>query len=164
MGKHKQQQEEKPDWVKIGSCLYRYRTANYYALVRFKGKQIRHCLETDDLELARRKRAKFKTELAKTTPVESRRTIKKQAELFLAGLVGRTQHQAWVEFLHYRKSGQLKLLQSARIKAQLKKLSEMGHDIAREAINTSIANGWQGIFPPKGQKTTQARKAVIRAL
>jgi hypothetical protein len=40
----------------------------------------------------------------------------------------------------------------------------MGHDIALEVINTSIANGWQGIFPPKGQKTTQARKAVIRAL
>jgi len=88
MGKHKKTQEEKSDWVKIGSCLYRYRMANYYALVRFKGKQIRHCLETDDLELARRKLAKFKTDLEKTTPSESRRTIKQQAELFLSGLVG----------------------------------------------------------------------------
>lgn len=88
MGKHKKPQEKKSDWVKIGSCLYRYRMSNYYALVRFKGKQIRHCLETDDLELARRKLAKYKTELAKTTPSESKRTIKQQADVFLNGLVG----------------------------------------------------------------------------
>jgi hypothetical protein len=72
--------------------------------------------------------------------------------------------QAWNEYLDYRKAGKFKPLQPASIKAQLKQLSEMGHDIAVEAINTSIRNGWQGIFPPKGQKTTEARKAVIRSL
>ena len=70
--------------------------------------------------------------------------------------------QAWGGFLDYRKAGHLKLLQPASIKAQLKKLSEMGHDIAVEAINQSIANGWQGIFPPKGQKPMEARKPVVR--
>lgn len=88
MGKHKKSEETKSDWVRIGSCLYRYRMANYYALVRFKGKQIRHCLETEDLELARRRLAKYKLELEKTEPTESRRTIKKQADVFLSGLVG----------------------------------------------------------------------------
>jgi len=72
--------------------------------------------------------------------------------------------QVWGEYLNYRKAGKFKPLQPASIAAQLKQLSEMGHDIAVEAINTSIRNGWQGIFPPKGQKTTEARKAVIRTL
>ena len=72
--------------------------------------------------------------------------------------------QAWSEFLDYRKAGKFKPLQPASIAAQLKQLSEMGHDIAVEAIATSIRNGWQGIFPPKGQITTEARKAVIRSL
>jgi hypothetical protein len=68
MAKHKKIQEEKSDWVKMAACPSWYRIANYYAIVRFKGKQIRHCLETDDLELARANKAKFKAELAKTTP------------------------------------------------------------------------------------------------
>ena len=72
--------------------------------------------------------------------------------------------KAWSEFLDYRKAGKFKPLQPASIKAQLKQLSEMGHDIAVEAIATSIRNGWQGIFQPKGQKTTEARKTVIRSL
>lgn len=88
MSKPKKTQEKKSDWVKVGPCLYRYRSKNYYALIRFKGKQIRHCLETDDLELARRRLAKFKTDLEKTNPTESRRTIHQQSEVFLKGLTG----------------------------------------------------------------------------
>lgn len=72
--------------------------------------------------------------------------------------------QAWSEFLNYRKVGKFKLLQPASIKAQLLKLSVMGHDTAIEAINDSIANGWQGIFPPKGQKPMEARKPVVRSI
>jgi len=69
--------------------------------------------------------------------------------------------QAWSEFLDYRKAGKFKPLQPASIKAQLKNLAEMGHDAAIEAIHNSIANGWQGIFPPKGQKP-EARKPEVR--
>ena len=72
--------------------------------------------------------------------------------------------QAWSEFLNYRKAGKFKPLQPASIKAQLLKLSGMGHDTAIEAINDSIANGWQGIFPPKGQKPMEARKPVVRSI
>jgi hypothetical protein len=92
MGKHKKAQEEKSDWVKIGSCLYRYRewADHGTALVSLtRASRIRHCLETDDLEPARRKLAKFKTDLEKTTPSESRtaRSSSRQ-ELSLSGLVG----------------------------------------------------------------------------
>jgi hypothetical protein len=69
--------------------------------------------------------------------------------------------QAWNEYLDYRKAAKFKPLQPASIKAQFKKLSEIGHDIAIEAITNSIANGWQGIFPPKGQKPMEARKTVV---
>ena len=88
MSKHKKTQETESDWSKIGPCLYRYRKANYYALVRFKGKQIRQSLDTDDLEMARRKLKKFRSDLETTKPSESRRTIAMQSEIFLAGLVG----------------------------------------------------------------------------
>jgi hypothetical protein len=37
----------------------------------------------------------------------------------------------------------------------------MGHDEAIEAINQSIANGWQGIFPPKGKKLAPAQAKEV---
>jgi hypothetical protein len=42
----------------------------------------------------------------------------------------------------------------------------MGHDTAIEAINDSIANGWQGIFPPKknNSQPMDARKPVVRSV
>ena len=72
--------------------------------------------------------------------------------------------KAWESFLAYRKSSRLKALAPASVEAQLLKLSGMGHDTAIEAINDSIANGWQGIFPPKGQKPMEARKSVVRSI
>ena len=71
---------------------------------------------------------------------------------------------AWESYLAYRKSSRLKSLAPASIQAQLRNLSEMGHDAAIAAINQSIANGWQGIFPPKEQKPMGARKPVVRML
>jgi hypothetical protein len=72
--------------------------------------------------------------------------------------------KAWEGFLAYRKSSRLKALATASIQAQLQNLSEMGHDGAIAAIKQSIANGWQGIFPPKGQKPMEARKPVVRTI
>jgi hypothetical protein len=37
----------------------------------------------------------------------------------------------------------------------------MGHDEAIEAINQSIANGWQGIFPPKNKKPAPAKAKEV---
>jgi len=47
-------EKAEPGWKKIGPCLYRYKGRAYYGLVKHKGKQIRHSLETEDLTLARR--------------------------------------------------------------------------------------------------------------
>ena len=71
---------------------------------------------------------------------------------------------AWESYLAYRKASRLKSLAPASIQAQLRNLSEMGHDEAIEAIHQSIANGWQGIFPRKCQKPMEARKPVVRTI
>ena len=68
---------------------------------------------------------------------------------------------AWESYLAYRKSSRLKSLAPASIQAQLRNLSEMGHDEAIEAINQSIANGWQGIFPPKLKKPAPAKAKEV---
>jgi integrase len=75
-------------WKKCGPCLYRYREGKYYALVKVKGKQVRQCLETTDLQLARRKLSKFRQDQEKVNPTESGRTISQQVEIFKKGLTG----------------------------------------------------------------------------
>ena len=107
----------------------------------------------------------------KPTPSSSSSSSKKVDESpsqediqFPANLQTDTFAKAWSEYLDYRKSAKFKSLQPASIKAQVLKLSGMGHDTAIEAINNSIANGWQGIFPPKGQKPVEARKPVVRSI
>jgi len=57
--------------------------------------------------------------------------------------------KAWEEYLEYRKRGRMKSLLPTSQVAQLKKMSEWGHDAAIKAINESISQGWQGIFEPK---------------
>jgi hypothetical protein len=37
----------------------------------------------------------------------------------------------------------------------------MGHAEAIEAINQSIANGWQGIFPPKNKKPAPVKQEEV---
>jgi uncharacterized protein YdaU (DUF1376 family) len=68
---------------------------------------------------------------------------------------------AWESYLAYRKSSRLKALAPASVTAQLRNLSEMGHDEAIEAINQSIANGWQGIFPPKNKKPAPIKQEEV---
>jgi hypothetical protein len=68
---------------------------------------------------------------------------------------------AWESYFAYRKSSRLKALAPASVTAQLRNLSEMGHDEAIEAINQSIANGWQGIFPPKNKKPAPANQEEV---
>lgn len=57
--------------------------------------------------------------------------------------------KAWEEYLEYRKKGRMKSLLPTSQVAQLKKMSEWGHDAAIKAINETISQGWQGIFEPK---------------
>jgi len=75
MSKPEKAQEKKSDRAKVGPCLYRYREATYYALVKHGGKQIRQSLMTTDAALAKRKLAKFKSDLDKIDPDAARRTL-----------------------------------------------------------------------------------------
>lgn len=53
---------------------------------------------------------------------------------------------AWVEWLAYRRGRRL-TVKAQTLKAQLKKLAAVGEQAAIEALEDSVANGWQGIFP-----------------
>ena len=59
--------------------------------------------------------------------------------------------KAWDLFLKYRKERKKPLYQTS-FAAKWKQMAEWGVAEAIDAINTSIANGWQGIFPPDQQE------------
>ena len=84
-----QQEKAENQWKKIGSCLYRYVPSGvYYALIKFRGKQIRRSLGTHDLALARRKVHDLRRDLELTDPELAHRTLESQAERFLPTLSG----------------------------------------------------------------------------
>lgn len=70
--------------------------------------------------------------------------------------------KAWSDYLTYRKAGRMKPLLPASIEAQLKKLSTWGHDIAIQAIEETISNGWQGIFMPKPSSAGTINKPFVK--
>jgi integrase len=82
MSKPEKTSEAKSDWAKVGPCLYRYKGRTYYALVRHAGKQIRQSLETTDATLAKRRLAKFKSDLEKIDPEMARRDMIRQREIY----------------------------------------------------------------------------------
>jgi hypothetical protein len=57
--------------------------------------------------------------------------------------------ELWSEWVEYRRERKPKVT-SRSAKMQLAELAEMGIEQAKAAIRASIANGWQGIFPPRG--------------
>jgi hypothetical protein len=70
--------------------------------------------------------------------------------------------KAWAGYLAYRKAARLKPLLPASIVAQLKKLSAWGHDIAIQAIEETISNGWHGIFMPKPSPAGTFNKPFVK--
>lgn len=76
------------DWKKIGPCLYRFRQGTYYALLKRKGKQIRHSLKTDDLEIARRELRKFTESMDRLDRGLGRLTIDEFSKRYLKTLTG----------------------------------------------------------------------------
>ena len=58
--------------------------------------------------------------------------------------------KAWDEWKQHRTEIRKKLTPLA-VKKSWKRLEEMGHDAAIEAIEYSIGNGWTGIFQPDGK-------------
>jgi cobalamin biosynthesis protein CobD/CbiB len=60
----------------------------YYALIKFRGKQIRRTLDTQDLSLARRKLQDLRRDLELTDPEMAHRTLESHAERFLPTVTG----------------------------------------------------------------------------
>ncbi len=79
----------KSEWVKVGPCLYRYKGAKYYTLVKVAGKQIRRSLETTDLAVARRLLRQFRTDLEISAAVRSKLTLEEMASRYLETVRGR---------------------------------------------------------------------------
>lgn len=57
--------------------------------------------------------------------------------------------KAWDDYLTYRRQRKLSTLTAQSIRARLAELERWGLADAVTAIQHTIANGWQGIFPPK---------------
>lgn len=55
--------DQKGVWQRVAPCLFRYRDAGYYAVVRRSGKIVRKSLQTDRLEIAKRKLRDFLNEV-----------------------------------------------------------------------------------------------------
>lgn len=62
----------------------------------------------------------------------------------------------WEAWVSYRKESK-KPLTPSTVKAQLSKLSKVGPEAAKAAIEASICSGWQGLFPEKFSVTPQPK-------
>jgi len=88
MRKTKKSTEKNSDWKNVGPCLYRYKAATYYALLKIRGKQVKQSLETSDREMANRKLRELRTKLEGSDPALARRTLAEHRALFEALLTG----------------------------------------------------------------------------
>jgi hypothetical protein len=57
---------------------------------------------------------------------------------------------AWADYLAYRTAQHFRSLKPVSVTKQLAECATWGEAAAIEAIRTTIRNGWQGLFPPKG--------------
>jgi hypothetical protein len=55
----------------------------------------------------------------------------------------------WDAYIAYRKEAKLKALKPVSVTRQLAEMATWGVERSIQAINTTIAKGWQGIFEPK---------------
>lgn len=65
---------------------------------------------------------------------------------------------AWKRFVAYRFERKKPIYQSS-MEAKWRQMEEWGSDCAVQAIDNTIANGWQGIFPPQGEKTKKKEES-----
>ena len=78
--------------------------------------------------------------------------------------------EAWEQYIAYRNRKRFKALLPESVAAQWKIMSAYGPDVSRLAIEQTIANGWQGVFPekitdrPRGQTFKEEAKEREAAL
>lgn len=98
------------------------------------------------------------------TPEEKKKTPAKPARFdpLTIDLPAAVSSQAWGDWIAYRKTRKLSTTEQTA-KAQLKKLADWaakGHK-PETIIADSIANGWQGLFEPKGETSKPAGKPRV---
>ena len=57
--------------------------------------------------------------------------------------------KAWSEYVEHRKENKFKPLKGRSVQKQWDHLASYGPEIAVEAINITLRNGWIGVFPEK---------------
>lgn len=97
----------------------------------------------------------------KLVPTEQNRTEEKRKEkkaapplVFPPGLDRPEFASKWGEWKSYRQERRLPKYTPRSEAAQLKRCAGWGIGAATEAINTAIANAWQGLFEPKSRPLT----------
>jgi len=65
--------------------------------------------------------------------------------------------QVWNAYLEYRKAGKMKSLQQKSQQLLLTQMSVWGKDKAIAALNTTMSNGWTGVFEPKAAGAIQTQ-------
>ena len=61
--------------------------------------------------------------------------------------------KAWQEYITYRREARIRKLTAKGEVKQIEKIIRYGNkDIQQQCIDQTIANGWQGVFPPKNQQ------------
>lgn len=91
---------------------------------------------------------------------EQRKKVADASVVFPSALDTKDFKTAWSEWKQYRRAAKMKKLPPVSVKAQLKKLDEMGEQDAIEAIKHSIAQGWSGIFSPSSPSRRFNQKIV----
>jgi hypothetical protein len=69
---------------------------------------------------------------------------------------------AWTDWMCYRKERKLSPYTPTGVKGTFSKLVRMGAEGATISIRESIANNWQGLFEPKGNRNGNTRKGNSR--
>lgn len=65
---------------------------------------------------------------------------------------------AWQEYISYRREAHIRKLTLAGENKQIEKIiSYGGHDTQQQCIDQTIANGWQGIFPPSSSPAHKSK-------
>jgi len=65
---------------------------------------------------------------------------------------------AWHEWIEYRVDRRKPITQLSA-KKQVAELAKYSHETQQQMVDTSIANGWQGLFPPKVNGNTMSAEA-----
>ncbi len=84
-----EKRDQKGQWIRVGPCLYRYRSSGmYYAVVRRSGKLIRRSLETNTIEVAKRKLRDFLSEQEHAASDANKTYLDVHMKEFLEGRTG----------------------------------------------------------------------------